>query len=143
MTPQRIAVFETLGIGPGHSTAEQVYRDVSEKLPKISLRTVYQVLRELADLDELVMLDLGTGSVRYDLNLVPHHHLVCDDCGAVVDIAAGLADVRFAGVEDLGLKVTAAELVLRGTCPPCTTGGDDPGNESQQQPMQQLGDPHA
>jgi len=138
-----MAVFEALGACSGHTTAEQVHRSVIDKLPNVSLRTVYQTLHELAGIDQLVMLDLGTGAVRYDRNLTPHHHLVCNECGAVVDIEAHLAEVRFVGVDDLGVSVSSAELVLRGTCPPCTTGGDDPGHRSQQQPMQQLGDPHA
>ncbi len=121
VTPQRIAVFEALDKGAGHSTAEQVHSSVAENLPTISLKTVYEILRELSELGELVMLDLGTGAVRYDHNLVLHHHLVCNECGAVVDIPAHLTDLQLDGVQDLGVSVSTAELVLRGSCSRCNT----------------------
>ncbi len=141
-----MAVFEVLGTGPGHPAAEQIHRSVVEKLPNVSLRTVYQVLRELSELGELVMLDLGTGAVRYDHNLTQHHHLVCDECGAVVDIPAHLTEVQYAGVADLGVSVSTAELVMRGTCSPCHAAGSTTAEStkpSSQPTMQQLGDPHA
>ncbi len=141
-----MAVFEALGTGPDHSTAEQVHRCVVEKLPNVSLRTVYQILRELSELSELVMLDLGTGAIRYDHNLTQHHHLVCDECGAVVDIPAHLTEVQYAGVADLGVSVSSADLVMRGTCSLCNAAGStttDSTNPSSQPTMQQLGDPHA
>lgn len=144
VTPQRMAVFETLGMrSGGHCTAEQIHRSVTDKLPNVSLRTVYQILHELTDLGELVMLDLGTGAVRYDHNLASHHHLVCNECGAVVDIATHMAEVQLAGVAGLGVSVSSAEVVLRGTCPQCTPETVDPDHNSQQQPMTQIGDPHA
>ena len=57
-----------------HPTAESVYAAVSAEMPTISLRTVYQTLNDLAAMGELSLLDVGTGSTRFDPNLDPHHH---------------------------------------------------------------------
>jgi len=132
ITGQRVAVFEALGKLPGHCTAEQIHQSVVSGVPNISLRTVYQILRELADLGELEMLDLGTGAIRYDHNLSHHHHLVCNDCGEIVDIPAHLAEVRHEAVADLGVSVSSAELVMRGTCRACNAAAPqkDPNKQS-------------
>jgi len=140
ITSQRVAVFEALGRLPGHCTAEQIHQAVVASVPNLSLRTVYQILRELADLGELEMLDLGTGAIRYDHNLSHHHHLVCDECGEIVDIPAHLAEVKHEAVAHLGVKVSSAELVMRGTCKACSAArpSKDPNNQSNK-----IGDPHA
>jgi len=139
ITGQRLAVFEALGTLPGHCTAEQIHHEVVSGMPNMSLRTVYQILRELADLGELEMLDLGTGAIRYDHNLSHHHHLVCNECGEIVDIPAHLAEVCHEAVADLGVSVSSAELVMRGTCRECSPA------HAQTDPNQsnKIGDPHA
>lgn len=121
VTPQRIAVFEALNASPGHATADHIHRSVVEALPKVSLRTVYQILHELTEIGELVMLDLGTGAARFDHNLSPHHHLVCESCATVVDVPALAVDVRLSGVADMGVTVSGAELVMRGVCAECNS----------------------
>src|SRR5947209_537038 len=86
VTPQRQAIFKILHTSEVHPTAEAVHAEVTRELPTVSLRTVYQTLNDLAAMGELVQLDLGTGSARFDPTLSPHHHLVCDGCGRVTDI---------------------------------------------------------
>ena len=92
VTPQRRAIFDVLHGNPEHPTAEGIYARVSESMPTISLRTVYQVLNDLSDMGELAQLDLGTGSSRFDPNLDPHHHLVCESCGTVLDVHGDFPD---------------------------------------------------
>ena len=86
VTPQRQAIFRALTHATQHPTAEGVYAAVSTELPTISLRTVYQTLNDLSAMGELSVLNLGTGSTRFDPNLEPHHHLVCDVCGRIEDL---------------------------------------------------------
>ncbi|MFQ5556369.1 MAG: transcriptional repressor [Acidimicrobiales bacterium] len=112
-------MFAALHRGPAHATAEQVHRVAAVQVPGISLKTVYQALHELTELGELVTLDLGAGSTRYDQNLTPHHHLLCEACGAIVDLPSDLTHVRYE-VADLGMRVNSAHLVLRGSCASCT-----------------------
>src|SRR5215207_7839415 len=88
VTPQRQSVFRALHGSTVHPTAEAVYEAVSAQMPTISLRTVYQTLNDLADMGEIVAVDVGTGSVRFDPHTGNHHHLVCERCGAVQDLEA-------------------------------------------------------
>lgn len=126
VTPQRRAIFEVLHGNPDHPTAEGIYARVSQDMPTISLRTVYQVLNDLADMGELAQLDLGTGSSRFDPNLDPHHHLVCESCGTVLDVHGDIADITLPAAEAGGFAVSTTEIIFRGQCSACraASGGD-------------------
>ncbi len=93
VTPQRQCIFGVLHDSSAHPTAEAVHADVVEHMPTVSLRTVYQTLNDLAAMGELVSLDLGTGSTRFDPTLDPHHHMVCDRCGRIHDLHAAFGEV--------------------------------------------------
>jgi Fe2+ or Zn2+ uptake regulation protein len=120
VTPQRQSIFRALSSASDHPTAESVYAAVSAEMPTISLRTVYQTLNDLAAMGELSALDVGTGSTRFDPNLEPHHHLVCDVCGRVDDLHADFPGVAVPRrPETRGFEVTATEIVFRGRCATC------------------------
>lgn len=117
VTPQRQAVFAALDGNPHHPTAEAVYATVSATMPTISLRTVYQTLNDLVDMGEIAQVDLGTGPTRFDPCLEPHHHLVCTECHAVVDLHADVPP--FAVPEATGFVVATTEITHRGVCADC------------------------
>jgi Fe2+ or Zn2+ uptake regulation protein len=124
VTPQRQSIFRALSSSAVHPTAESVYAAVSTDMPTISLRTVYQTLNDLASMGELSTLDVGTGSTRFDPNIEPHHHLVCDECGRISDL-----HTQFPGVivpptgEGAGFEVATTEIVFRGRCAECAAAG--------------------
>jgi Fe2+ or Zn2+ uptake regulation protein len=88
-------------------------------MPSVSLRTVYQVLNDLAAMGELQLLDMGTGSTRFDPNVEAHHHLVCTECGKVRDLYADFRSVRVPDGAEQGFTVDIAEVVFRGRCDSC------------------------
>src|SRR5436190_15168232 len=101
-TPQRLAVHGALHDLGRHATAEEVLDRVHGTVPGVSLPTVYAALELLADLG-LASCVHGGRAVRYDPRADPHHHLVCEGCGAVLDLDAevdlrpALERVRAAG----------------------------------------------
>ena len=120
ITPQREAVFRALDRNDAHPTAESVHAAVTAEMPSVSLRTVYQVLNDLADMGELQTLDVGTGSTRFDPNVDAHHHLVCTVCGKVRDLYADFRSVRVPPGAEQGFTVDATEVVFRGRCDDCS-----------------------
>jgi Fe2+ or Zn2+ uptake regulation protein len=132
VTPQRQSIFRVVGESTVHPSAEAVYALVSTEMPTISLRTVYQTLHELEAMGELHSIDLGTGSMRFDPNLDPHHHLVCTECGRIDDVY-GEPPVL---VMPDDFEVTAAEMVYRGRCATCR-------NAPTRSPQPQQGGAHA
>ncbi len=118
-TAQRQCIFELLDGSTAHPTAESIFLQARERMPSISLRTVYQTLNDLASLGEIQQLDLGTGSFRFDPNIEPHHHLVCTECGGAQDIEADFPEVQVPPSLAEGFEVTSTEVVFRGRCVSC------------------------
>jgi Fe2+ or Zn2+ uptake regulation protein len=119
ITPQRQLLFALLHGNESHPSAEVLHAVASARMPGISLRTVYQTLNDLADMGELQMLELGTGSSRFDPNTGDHHHLVCDSCGDIRDVhVSGAGRLEPSGGSQ-GFVVASAHIVFRGLCPAC------------------------
>ena len=111
VTAQRQCIFRVLYGDVTHPTAEAVHQAARRQMETISLKTVYQTLHELASLGEIAMLDLGTGTARFDPNVATaHHHLVCRACGKVRDLHADFSALRVPAGEDaeFHLKLLAA-----------------------------------
>jgi Fur family ferric uptake transcriptional regulator len=94
MTPQRRAILEALTENTSHPTAEQIHEMVRERMPDISLATVYNTLRELAEMQELWELDLGHGVRHYEISRGEHAHRVCLMCGRIEDVPADFGKVK-------------------------------------------------
>jgi Fur family transcriptional regulator, peroxide stress response regulator len=125
VTPQRECIFEVLLRGGDHPSAEAVHAEARQKMPMMSLKTVYQTLHELARMGQVVQLDLGTGSSRYDPNTDLHHHLICRRCGKVRDLYADFSSVRVPPEASQGFSVGRAEVVFRGLCQACLATSSD------------------
>jgi len=124
MTAQRQCVFRVLQGDVTHPSAESVYEAAREEMETISLKTVYMILNELAEMGEIAALDLGTGTVRFDPNVdTTHHHLVCRSCGKVRDLALEFEGLRVPPGESQGFEVRSAEVVFRGLCLECRPAG--------------------
>ncbi|MFN8053649.1 MAG: Fur family transcriptional regulator [Acidimicrobiales bacterium] len=120
ITPQRLAIFAVLHGNHTHPTAEAVHEAVVAEMPNVSLRTVYSVLTELAEMGEILQLDLGTRSARFDPNVGDHHHLVCTSCGRVRDVEVEAVGVRPTGAVD-DFVIDGTDIVFRGRCAECAT----------------------
>ena len=128
ITAQRQCIFQALEGDVSHPSAERVYEQVRQEMPNVSLKTVYQTLNDLADLGAIAVLDVGTGSARFDPNVeTTHHHLVCRSCGKVRDVAvaADFPGLRLSGRATQGFKVDSAEVVFRGLCDECKGSQQD------------------
>ena len=115
-TPQRLAVFEAMWDNHDHPTAEAVWATVADRMPTVSLRTVYSVLGELVAAGEIARVDVG-GAARFDPNNVVHHHLVCDRCASVTDVQVDEVDGRPRPADSF--RITGTEIVFRGVCAAC------------------------
>lgn len=121
LTSQRRVVAEVLDGDHVHMTADEVLEAAVGRLPEISRATVYNTLRELTELGEVLELNLDGRSKRYDPNVTrAHHHLVCDGCGMVFDVQFEVEAPALAATETHGMKLGRAEIVHHGTCPTCT-----------------------
>ena len=85
-------------------------------VPGVSLPTVYAGLELLADIGLATRVRAGR-AVRYDPRVDPHHHFVCDNCGAVADLDAAVdLEPALAGLRAAGVEPAGAEVLVRGRC---------------------------
>lgn len=83
---QRETIKDFLMTRKDHPTADAVYMNVRQIYPNISLGTVYRNLTLLADIGEIRRLRIGDGVDHFDADTSPHHHFICNECGAVMDL---------------------------------------------------------
>src|SRR6185369_982204 len=86
LTPQRMAIVRELAADPTHPTAQELFERLRPALPTMSFATVYNTLDALASAGLCAALSLSPGPSRFDPNMRPHHHAVCDRCGLVRDL---------------------------------------------------------
>lgn len=87
MTPQRMLILEVIENSREHISAEEIYAAVVKKYPHVNISTVYRTLELLKKLSLVTETDLGGGRVKYHpADKGHHHHLVCQECGATVDL---------------------------------------------------------
>jgi len=119
LTNQRKIIMEQLQSVTSHPTADEIYGMVREKMPRISLGTVYRNLEVLSSLGLVRKLENAAGQKRFDGDMSPHHHIRCDICGKVGDIFDA-PDIS--GIEhglDTDFRITGVSLEFSGVCPDC------------------------
>ena len=121
LTPQRIAIVRELADDLTHPTAQALFERLRTTFPTMSFATVYSTLDTLARCGLVGALTLG-GPARFDPNTEPHHHAVCDRCGAVHDIAIERIDLgpRGGTPSVLGFEILREQRTYRGLCDRCT-----------------------
>jgi Fe2+ or Zn2+ uptake regulation protein len=126
LTPQRRVVAEVLDGEHVHLTAEAVHSRAQQRLPEISLATVYNTLNELVTMGEVLEVPGAAGAKRYDPNAhLPHQHLVCTSCGELRDVwPGGEAALSLRDADRHGYEISSVQIVFRGLCPACKSAGD-------------------
>jgi Fe2+ or Zn2+ uptake regulation protein len=120
VTPQRILIHRAVGELGRHATAEEVLERVSERLPNASLPTVYATLELFEELGILRRVTVGGGPALWDPRLDGHHHMVCRNCGDVLDVEAKLELGKLKrAARRRGFRPDSTELVVSGLCARC------------------------
>lgn len=119
VTSQRLVIHRLLRELDRHVTAEEVLRRAGERLPGMSLPTVYATLDLFADLGLARRVSVG-GPVLYDPRTGEHAHTRCRVCGRVDDLEVALdSEAATAAASAGGFTPEAAETVVVGVCADC------------------------
>ncbi len=116
ITPERKLLLRIIGEN-AHLDASEIYQLAKRENSKISLSTVYRTVRLLEELGLVEASELGEDHYHYEVRLEEHYHLICLDCGKVVEIPPVDA-VRKLGAER-GFEVVGVKLELLGYCAEC------------------------
>ncbi|MGO4889843.1 peroxide-responsive transcriptional repressor PerR [Anaerobacillus sp. MEB173] len=120
MTPQRHAILEHLFSARTHPTADEIYKALEGKFPNMSVATVYNNLRVFKEVGLVKELTYGDASSRFDSDPSDHYHVICDDCGKIVDFYyPGLDEVETLAEHVTGFKVKNHRMEIYGSCREC------------------------
>lgn len=121
VTTARRALIEALLAARAHVTADDLAARVQAAHPEVHRSTVYRTLDALERLGVVVHSHLGHGGGVYHLADERHQHLVCETCGAVVELPdAELVPLARAVRKRYGFTIEPGHFALVGTCRTCT-----------------------
>lgn len=128
---KREAILAALRETDVHPTAEWIYRRLKPEYPDLSLGTVYRNLGRFQETGQAVSLGAIGGHERFDGDVSPHAHLVCERCGAVVDVHSALPgrEQLEAVSEKTGCRVDSAKVTFSGLCRSCSSGSEEGGGD--------------
>lgn len=120
MTPQRHAILEYLFESMTHPTADEIYKALEGRFPNMSVATVYNNLRVFKEAGIVKELTYGDSSSRFDCVTSDHYHVICEECGKIVDFHyPGLDEVETLAEHVTGFKVSSHRMEIYGICPDC------------------------
>ena len=125
LTPQRLAIMRLLAESDDHPGVEGIWRQLKRRFPGISQATVYRTIQLVKSLGEAVEIAFAGGGSRYDGRKPhPHPHVICMQCGRILDPdLASLKDMAREVSAASGYQITTFRLDFFGTCPACLRDG--------------------
>jgi len=120
-TARRLVLQALLGAGQDHPSAEQLAASIQRTNPDVNLSTVYRTLDVLEGAGLIIRAGVGDGgATTYHVVDDPHHHAVCDRCGAVIVLPAGAFDAVVRRLDrEHGFSARPSHLAVGGLCADC------------------------
>ena len=128
VTAQRLAILDAVAAVP-HGTADDIATAVRTELGGVSQQTVYDALSALADRGLVRRIQPAGSSARYERRVGDnHHHVVCRDCGRMVDVDCAVGYTPCLTAADAaGYEIEEAEVIYWGRCPDCVAAAPSAG----------------
>jgi len=132
LTVQRRLILEAILVRTDHPTADEVYEQVRAGHAEIARATIYRTLEKLVEFGVIAKAAHPGASIRYDPNLVRHHHLVCQSCNGMVDFEdPGLDAIPLPAGRVHGFEISDYSIQFRGVCKDCREKGKGAGSKRE------------
>jgi Fur family ferric uptake transcriptional regulator len=119
-TRQREAILEVFLQTRGHLTAEEVHERVGGRQAGIGFSTVYRTLRLFVDANIASERHFQDGVTRYEVRQPHHDHLVCLDCGRILEFERpDIESLQEEVARQHGFLLRSHRHELYGTCRDC------------------------
>ena len=120
ITPQRITILKEIE-KRGHISIEEIYENIREIHPSISLATIYKNLTSMQEAKIIDEVKLPNQKQRYELIKKPHIHLVCEKCWDITDIHfdSSIQQLKKDCETQMHYKIKDTSIVLLGICEHC------------------------
>ncbi len=120
LTPQRLSILRMVLNRLDHPTAEEVYRQARQRMPTVSLTTIYHTLETLVEVGAFVRVSPCSDTRRYDKNVEEHVHVICSKCGQIVDAPPLPSPVALPDIQQsTGFVALKPICAFAGICPKC------------------------
>ena len=120
---QREIILETLKEVNIHPTAEELYKLVNRKNPKISKSTVYRNINILVESNVIRKIKMISGADRFDYICKEHYHAICEKCGKVFDFDYSFNKKELKEIikNQTGIITDADNIAIYGICEECNS----------------------
>jgi Fur family ferric uptake transcriptional regulator len=118
-TRPRILVLRFLRERGGHHSADEITEALGAKDTSLLRGSVYNVLNKLEKHGLITLADVGPGRALYESGSPWHHHFVCRQCDAVLDVPCVVGQKPCLEAELAGAELDDAQVIFRGRCPAC------------------------
>jgi Fe2+ or Zn2+ uptake regulation protein len=117
VTSQRLEILRYLDEHRIHPTVEQIYLALKAKHPSLSKTTVYNSLEILKNHSLIQTITITGSTQQYDIKSGPHHHFLCTQCGALIDIDITCPNIK--KIVKGGHQVEEVQGYFKGVCHEC------------------------
>jgi Fur family ferric uptake transcriptional regulator len=122
VTHQRDAIAETILIAEMHLSVGDIERTLRARGVPVGKATIYRTLDLLLDAGVVQQHDFGEGFKRYEplAPLSHHEHLLCIECGKVVEFSSErLERMKSLIADEYGFRYHHHRLEIYGVCQDC------------------------
>ncbi|MEG1705002.1 MAG: transcriptional repressor [Clostridia bacterium] len=103
-----------------HPTVEDIYISMREKIPNISLGTVYRNISILYEMGLIKKIPLNNRPDRFDKTLTNHYHMICKKCNQVYDIFSDELNMLNKNISnEVGHNIESSDITFYGICHEC------------------------
>jgi len=119
VTAQRLSVYRAVQ-SCRHAMADEIWETVRSEIGSVSRQAVYNALNTMFEHRLIRRIQPAGSAARYEDRIDNHYHLVCRECGSLVDIDSATGEAPcLTAEEDHGFLVDEAEVIYWGICPAC------------------------
>ncbi len=106
----------------GHASIDEIYEGVKKTHPTLSLATVYKNILTMVSHNVLTEVPIAGKKSKYEIKKDEHIHLVCIDCGDVIDINTNsmIEDTLKSLSKKMDFEMNQSQINLYGVCKKCS-----------------------
>jgi len=115
-TIQRTSILKVIDKA-GHINIDDIYEEVKELHPTLSLATIYKNIILMQENSVIVEVPMNGQKSKYELSKEEHMHLICQVCGEIQD-----TEIRPEAKEALvveNFQLSSSKINLYGVCKTC------------------------